>query len=272
MAIRSGRFSAETPASGTTVINIINGHGGTYRIFNSGDDSFDVYDGASKVESVPKECAIDIHPSGIISIRSTKAIDGIYDFLTENAKVRSGRFKLNAGTLQIVEKGKGGGFYRILNSGDKSVFSVKRGADPAVTVKPKMTLDFELKQSDELKVISVARVEGIFDHLDHNNEVKSGRFKIDPNVPPNPDPRNAHTIISTNNVGDAYYRIYNSGVFPFLVVGIGNSSIEIQPKDSYDFKVSKAKKAITVMAKTYQGPIASQRDPIEGIYEFVGDH
>ncbi len=265
MAIRSGRFVGD--ASAATGIEIINGNkAGTYRIFNSGNGTFEVDGFQTPKITLPAACSIDINPKGVVAIKASPSVDGIYDLLTDHGTVRNGRFALeNSTNLQIVDTLVAGGFYRIMNSGEE-VIRWQRGTESIIELNSKMTIDVELKKSDTLKVLPNAtsgKGEGIYFHLDQLATVKSGRFKIDPKIPATTpaDPSKAHKIIDT--VGEeAYYRIFNSGAFDFKIIGL-NAPATVKPNLSFDFKIDK-KSVIEV-----QGLNAD--DPIEGIYEFIGD-
>jgi hypothetical protein len=274
MAIRSGRFDGDAAAA-TTGIEIINGHkDDIYRIFNAGENPFAVHQGTNPFATVPSGCSVDINPKGVITIKSTLKVNGIYDLLTKHATVRSGRFAVEGGAVTSTEQvistaAKGGSVYRIMNSGD-SAFELRRKNKKIVDLKPKMSIDADLKNNDELSVVAAAgqEIEGIYFHLNQIPPVKSGRFKIDPKIPatPVPDPTIAHAIIDASGELESYYRIFNSGAFDFEIEGLGlSSNPTVKPNLSFDFKVS-SKTIVKVKGKT-----GATSDPIEGIYEYLGE-
>ncbi len=271
MAIRSGRFIGGAKSK----LTIIKGTGGTYRIFNSGYHAFDVMVGGKKLASVPPDCSVDVRPtkgSGEVVIYSANAIEGSYEYLSEHSRIRSGRFAKLINPLDIVNESnaKATAFYRVLNSGSNN-FTVKRKNSSAtkkpVDLAPRMSIDVELsKEGLSIEPSGGKPVEGIYFHLDQIQDLRSGRFKIDPAAgKPAPNPYVPHTIIDADSKGEsASYRIFNSGDYAFKLLGVSAfpNGHTINKGMSCDFVVANGDSIIQV-----QG--LNAKEAIEGIYDWI---
>lgn len=185
MAIRSGRFDralAGTPAK----IVIIKSERSTafYRVFNSGDVTFDVNNGSSTTHLAPT-FSLDITVKGEAKIQGNDGdqVKGIYEYLDSQIvgqPIRSGRFKIAAASNaahKIIDLAHQGGsenaYYRIFNS-DEDTFQVWEG-NPGDTSSKKLcdlekeqSYDFEIKSKKDIwvqKATANTRIEGIYDFL-----------------------------------------------------------------------------------------------------------
>jgi hypothetical protein len=180
--------------------------------------------------------------------------------------IRSGRFTVdNAQSGITIIKGRSGAFYRIFNSGENN-FTVKpKGASTPqhqqIQLKPTFSIDVAI--GDEVVIVGAANeaVEGIYDYLDTQNPIRSGRFKLKDN------PDTQHKIVDLHGGGDkAWYRIFNSGEHPIVVEeGKQNPSqlTQLDKEQSFDFEVGTSVTDIYVKS-------TDANKPIEGIYEFLG--
>lgn len=280
MAIRSGRFIGDATQTlvGTKVgLPIIDGHGGTYRIFNSGFADFVVAIKGQPNVVLPSDCSVDVRPgNGDIFIkrvpRGEKMVEGIYEFLSNRSEVRSGRFSKSNGKLTLVSESnarQASVFYRVINSGD-DLLTVNRLISQVSTfvtqLRPKTSIDIELA-GNGLEVQGTLASKGIYFRTDLAGDVKSGRFKMNPKIANHPKPNLLHPIISTlpnPSKSDAYYRVFNSGDHSFLLKGL-DLDVTIAKGMSYDFKIDKLKAVISV-----QG--LNDFDAIEGSFDFVEAH
>ncbi|QDT12560.1 hypothetical protein [Planctomycetes bacterium K23_9] len=285
MAIRSGRFTGDATqilVGNRRGLPIIDGHGGTYRIFNSGYSAFLVAIRGQPNIVLPADCSVDVRPgSGDIMIKRVpatpttpagdKMVEGIYEFLSEHSEVRSGRFSKVSGMFSIVSDANPNAksvLYRVINSGNDAfkIFRLHPTAPTLVTnLKPKTSIDIELDGNGmEVELISSAK--GIYFHLDQVGDVRSGRFKIGPKIPTHPDPSLDHVIINTlrNGRRDNYFRVFNSGDHSFKLHGLA-APVTITSGMSFDFKVARANDIVSV-----QG--LNGTDEIEGSFDFVPPH
>ena len=125
---------------------------------------------------------------------------------------------------------------------------------------------------NDVVVEAEAATEGIYEYLDTQNPIRSGRFKMrlvevggkeDPVV----DPPYPHMIIDLRKGSDrAWYRIFNSGENTIVLQYDKDNPqelIELAKEQSFDFEVGSSYKEILVSAK-------DGTQLIEGIYEFLG--
>lgn len=277
MAIRSGRFRGDASGTGIKIIAAQDRVSAVYRIFNSGDmpdasnpspppvPTFDVNAGYTKVPTVSPGCSLDvlIEKSNDVTIIRTDHTEvvGFYDYLGGQGTFRSGRFTGDAsGGIQIVQGDtKAEKMYRIFNSG-KSPFSVTvDGSSTPTPLGPTFSLDVAVSAS--VVVTASGEVEGIYEYLNTESPVRSGRFNI------KAAPATDHKIIDLKSSSpEAYYRIFNSGDKKFKVMenspGGSPASLigEIDSEQSFDFTIG-SKRDITI--------VASSGYPIEGIYDLV---
>lgn len=171
--------------------------------------------------------------------------------------IRSGRFKVKdaeAGFLLI--DGHYGAYYRVFNSGENSfkvngfAVEVDGSIDVVVTGEVRVTGDKDKE------------IEGIYDQLERDASVRSGRFRIDANT------NTARKIVDLNvsgNAPSAFYRIFNSSKETLVEVYLKNEKkVTLNPGQSVDLEVGKGgNRDVSVKA-----PAADE--PFEGIYEFLG--
>ncbi|MEW4528440.1 hypothetical protein [Maioricimonas sp. JC845] len=179
MPIRSGRFKI---ATATTAQKVVLGRAGAlYRILNSGEHAFTISDGVNTV-SLDKRLSIDIAVSSNLSIESGAdvPVEGMYEYLDTDRRIRSGRFRKELATTaekhRIIDlRGGGSGmakptvYYRIFNSGEEP-FSVVGGTTVVAEVAPEQSLDFEIPGTGprDVYVRAIANskeIEGIYDYL-----------------------------------------------------------------------------------------------------------
>jgi len=182
--------------------------------------------------------------------------------------IRSGRFKVelaSAGEIRIV-KGRSGAFYRIFNSGEDA-FSVTAGAPDSTTLEKGFSLDVAVFDEVVVSTSGKAVVEGIYDYVDTQRPIRSGRFRL------KSAPASHHKIIDLRHSGQkrrAFYRIFNSGeknAFNVMVDGVlcpypAAPDKGLDPNQSLDFEVGYGSRDVYV--------VAVDQYPIEGIYEFLG--
>jgi len=266
MAIRSGRFKVDVAST-----IILGRSGAPYRIFNSGDAAFTVDAGDGNAVALPIACSRDVVVDGSVTIAPVGAVtvEGIYDYLGPPDSVRSGRFKGDAsGTAGIpIIQSRYGTIYRIFNSGDNP-FDVHGGGKSTTPLKPTFSLDVVLNDNVVIKTTAAGEVEGIYDCLDVQSTIRSGRFKLK-TAPAAGDPK--HKIIDFTKAGqkpEAYYRVFNSGGESFQVwegnptSPSSNQLGAVASGQSLDFEIGDGpRRDIYVDATAW---------PIDGIYEFLG--
>jgi hypothetical protein len=183
--------------------------------------------------------------------------------------IRSGRFQRAAQAAAYefpIVAGHERAFYRVFNSGDEE-FKIKLKAGRERTLKPSYSIDLALKDGIVIAVEPDKAVAGIYDYLELVHHVRSGRFKFDYKFDPTTgapvDLDYPHLIIDLQDGNDrAWYRLFNSGQFP-ITVNEGSTKLADVPVDeSFDFAVG-TNKDISVTS-------ADKKNPISGIYEFLG--
>lgn len=236
-----------------------------YRVFNSGESSFDVNYGDGAVE-LGAGCSIDARING--SEVSVTTGNGFYEVLALIAESQSGRCTFEAATAGETRRVIGRArprFYRVLNSGDDDL-QVMVGTT-ALDVKPGMSIDFVPAMDGNVEIKSTAAsqlVESIYDELNRNLSVKSGRFfgTIATTAP--------LTIVDVAQGAGAAatYRFLNSGDHPFQVFVNGAAQCGtggLLPGQSFDLKV-----AVGPNLNVSVSRITDTGDPeINGIYEYV---
>ncbi len=197
MAIRSGRFSSND-ASGNNKILVIKGkRSGTFRFFNSGGNPFTILPSGENTPSgkqivLNPTFSVDISPGngGVYIVGEPpigmppedQPIEGIYDFLSHAATVRSGRFNIklrdHLGAAvdpttphQIIDLqgGNSNAWYRIFNSGDFNI-EIEKGKQNPVVIKllaPGQSFDFQVSQKNVYVKSTNAKepIEGIYEFL-----------------------------------------------------------------------------------------------------------
>lgn len=232
--IRNGRFKFPSTIAGTILIPKVKRQVTAYRFFNAGDNGFEVEivrpNGNVDVSyPVARNCSVDVKVLQTRAVRIKKNdidedVEGVYELLGNDG--RSGRFKVSAAAAATTTKISGTGvrdrIYRLFNSGDKAF---KLNNDASLSVPQYCSLDVFVSDSTELVVVSNAgeAVQGVYDLLIKDIELRSGRFKKDANL--------KIVDFSSANPGSWAYRVYNSGANPFSVAGnrvLANSSIDIE--------------------------------------------
>jgi hypothetical protein len=197
--------------------------------------------------------------------------------------IRSGRFKsddatgsdsdpANDGRIQIIE-GRGGAFYRIVNSG-RHPFTIRvsgGGSSTTIELAPTFSLDIGGANRVRIETSTAVPIEGVYEYLNTERPIRSGRFKLEL------APDAAHKIIDlavgsgSGQIPTAYYRIFNSGEVDFKVWrGEGNSANDIgrvRPGDSLDFAV-RGNGSKDIHIRRMEG--ATHTVVVDGIYEFLG--
>lgn len=177
MGIRSGRFN--TPIDVNTPITIVEGkEGAYYRIFNSGSTTFNVDVGDGSSTSLRPSYSLDVAAGNEVKITSAAAVtvQGIYEYLSLQAEIRSGRFWLEGEDYppttkhKIIDIEKGSpAFYRIFNTG-KWPIKILKGLDQVQleSLAPEQSYDFEVRSKKDIYVQSDDDdhpISGIYDFL-----------------------------------------------------------------------------------------------------------
>ncbi|MHB8900059.1 MAG: hypothetical protein ACYC6Y_15025 [Thermoguttaceae bacterium] len=262
MDIRSGRFKGSA-LGGISIIAAKASVDAVYRIFNSGDPNvdpaappaFEVHAGSAAVAVEPGSSVDILVPKtkNVTIVRSDAVpVVGSYEFLDRPSPFRSGRFKGKAAANEIpIIVGRNSKLYRIFNSGDAS-FTVDTG-NSTTDLDPTHSIDVVVGNNVLIK--GAGAVEGIYEYLEAEYAVRSGRFKIDA------APSAAHKIIHLSAPApEAYYRIFNSGDNEFKVQQGSTDLGTLKPEQSFDFTVSQNQQIFVVAAGSY---------PIEGIYDLL---
>lgn len=286
MALRSGRFKSTGPGSDNSQV-VAKGRHGTLRVYNAGDSAFDVTVASSSSTSssvtLEKDRSIDIvignqATSVSVSAGDNVAFEGIYEFVQDDSPIRSGHFKGvgDPDAIMIVHQG-GGGVYRVMNSGDYP-FTVNIEGDEIGEVAPAFSLDFAAEGNVTITGAASEQLEGIFDALFENVDVRSGRFRFRPDVdiegeaiivPSYPLP--IIDLTGTPSTKGYWYRIFNSGDEIIVVQHKNGGGVtelgRVQPQSSFDFQVpdQPAKRLISVksadLTKVIQGSFDLVNDP-----------
>lgn len=252
---RSGHIKA-ADVSGAKVLNIVASTDGAYRIYNTGNDTFDVQADAHAAIPLQKKSSVDVITNNIIKISKANPapVDGIFERLDSLEPIRTGRFRGDASPAVTIVQNRGEAMYRILNSG-KTSFKVN-GMSQELDKK----LSFDVAASN---AITISRddhlvVEAIYDNLDYHNSTRPGRFKVRLNAN-----QRHNFIFLTGSATTVHYRIFNSGdeEFQFLA-STAASGQRVQPGQSFDFAVAGG----VIMGVS---PIVDGK-PIQGIYEYIG--
>ncbi|MCA8995573.1 MAG: hypothetical protein KDA80_01250 [Planctomycetaceae bacterium] len=181
---------------------------------------------------------------------------------------RNGRFQRPSGTaggeFPIVVAGKDADVYRVFNSGDIDfVVKYKKNNTPEeVTVQPRcavdVTLEGDLKISFAGPIPANQQLEGIYDLVGSDREVRSGRFKAFIN-----DTNPLEVVVGKSN--DFYYRILNSGDNAFDVItksGANPTTVAtLAPTLSLDVTLQRT---LTISTNSTDDIL------VEGIYETLG--
>jgi hypothetical protein len=180
-------------------------------------------------------------------------------------RIRAGRFtSADARSGITIVDGRKGAFYRILNSGEKDfTVDVGNGPNPTTELKPTHSLDVAVTLKIIISTQMAVPIEGIYDYLNTERPIRSGRFNIVLNA------ADRYKIIDIAHGGGgakaAYYRIFNSGTAPIEVRrATGSPLIELRPDQSFDFEITSGG-----ARDIYINPTADATQ-IEGIYDFLG--
>ena len=259
-ALRSGRIKADDVV-GANALTIVSAVTGPFRIFNTGENDFNVKPTAQDSIVLKPRSSVDVRVNGdiVIDRTATGAVKGFYEYIDPFTSLRGGKFKgLATPALTIVQNRGDAVFYRILNSHKTNNFEVRVGTTLITTLEPRFSIDVAAGAKVTITRATLPVV-GIYDYLDSRNVIQSGRFSITMAA------TDRHKIIDhTGGARRVYYRIFNSGEEPF-VVRRGTTAItpRVRPDQSLDFDIpSSGDKIITV------SPVTGTK-LIEGIYDFL---
>ncbi len=162
---------------------------------------------------------------------------------------RSGRFTSDLVTaakdLTIIRAGTER--VRIHNSG-KADFVVKPEGSTTptgeqITLFKKSSVDINLNGSDVLITQAAnTAVEGLYEYIDPQNPIRSGRFKA----------AGGANVVITQGMAQKLYRILNSGDEDFTVTVNGNLRATVKPRRSIDL-VAKNHRVVISAAAKFQG-------------------
>lgn len=152
-----------------------------------------------------------------------------------SGSIRSGRFKITNSTGAaddfLIIKTVKESVYRFFNSGSKS-FTVKVSTSISIVVESKDSIDVEVTGDLHIEVANGDTVEGIYDFVEGNFDVRNGRFSGSFNDSKSPE-------IIRGRVG-SLYRVFNSGDDDFRIK-YGNlanpTTSKISKRQSHDFVV-----------------------------------
>ena len=181
MAIRSGRFTGDASGVGITIVS--GRPGAFYRIFNSGNHSFEVHASSSHT-TLGKAMSLDVvvvNNDIVIKAGTGVVVEGIYEYLDGRDPIRSGRFKLETAPSErhkVIDLSVSGpkpkAFYRVFNSGVKSfkVIASNKVVDEVLIeeLRPAQSSDFAIDSKRDIYVVPHAStdpypIEGIYDFL-----------------------------------------------------------------------------------------------------------
>ena len=182
--------------------------------------------------------------------------------------IRSGRFSSNTTDDIPIVKGRMGAFYRILNSGENS-FTVDDGNE-SNDLAPNQSLDVAVTGAVTISISGNVPVGGIYEYLESDNPVRSGRFKQTVQ-----DESAIHKIIDINGGGlkknVVFYRVLNSGDWP-IQVWAGNQSanaVRVLPENSLDLAIGSVR-SINLSLKKLEAGTQPGGYVVEGIYDYLG--
>ncbi len=264
--LRSGHIKADN-VSETKQLKIIK-RNGVFRVYNTGADDFAVKPSSQAPIPLKKKGSVDFEVNGevVIDRAAEGPVKGIYECIDIPTPIRSGRFKGPANGLGItIVQNRNTTFYRILNSSKQvdNDFEVRFGGPEPAILAPKMSIDVAALPNITIFRSTSQPVIGIYDYLDVENVVQSGRFSIQMASSAR------HKIIDFRGGNKrAFYRILNSGEAPFVVrLGVTMLTtvpLHLEPEQSLDFEVPASGEQIVTVA-----PVGGTK-LIEGIYEFFG--
>lgn len=283
MSVKPGRISSDlAPGASKKIFYPANQRNNVdmFRIFNSGEVSFEVTSGGSKIARLYPRCSIDIDPRSDVALADSQAtaavrLEAIYEYFSDQANlndgIRQGRFnfvgtaKVNSDNFFIAlgqQHGGGnrGGIYRVLNSGQQQL-DLKIGTGGGArthSIDPRESLDFCVE--DVVEVTST-NSEGIYlnltrDDLSAGSGTPAGRFKILAGGA-------KKTVVDLEGLGGgrrAFYRIFNSSDTEITATA-GGYSVTLGKGDSADFDLTNRQ---TVEVDPHSSKI------VEGSLEFLG--
>jgi hypothetical protein len=189
--------------------------------------------------------------------------------------IRSGRFRVKPDgsdidhtIVSLGDKGKGGAFYRILNSGKDPLtlkYQSHSSGNLTHTVLTEQSFDLYVKASTTviITVTDGTTAEGIYDFLGDGTtrsleEVRSGRFKIADGSALSPV-----ADFGGSNKATGYYRFFNSGAESFKILTAGSVLVaKLEGGNSADVSATLRKN----LQVQHGDDLA---EPIEGIYDFL---
>ena len=279
--IRSGRFKLDSASAGNLIIDV--GTAGSYRFINAGEEPFnvDLPNGGGVVHhKVAVDCSLDLEVTSTAAISKVGAADeveGVYDLNSVGAQIRSGRFRStdpDSNPVLIVKDPGGVNVkrYRVTNTGKRD-FDVRLGSTN-LTVERYCSLDFvAIANQVRIRRGSDLLVEGIYDLLANESEIRSGHFKIKTG-----NSSQSRTIIhladgTLNPKPRAAYRIHNTGNFKFNLASATADIGIVQPNHSLDFEIPNTGTDNDRIIRVIQ--LVDPDDPnnfplISGVFDFLG--
>ena len=173
--LRSGRFKIAAVAAPVPTKIIVGVSGRIYRVLNSGTNAITISGSVSAPIPVLQNCSSDVYVDNAdvaVAGLANQAIQGVYDQLSDDAAVRSGRFRGTVNTKIIdfsASNGQGKYSYRIYNSGSNPFNVVATdSATTLATVTPNNSVDIEVNsanQTIEAQTANAALIDGAYEFL-----------------------------------------------------------------------------------------------------------
>jgi hypothetical protein len=264
--LRSGRFTFEAFPNADVIISQGNANQ-TYRILNSGESEFGVKNGAGAAAPLGSDSSFDFNSASTISISAMAGapVQGIYEVVGLGTSIRSGRFHVKQAATAPFEivRGVEKGLYRIFNSGKQDLAVSVAGGPAVVPVKPRNSLDVHSGTSIAIPKAAMGAVKGIYDRIDTEAVVRSGRFR-NKDMPSTNPLKIIDMTDPTLSVPASRYRIFNAGQHKiFLDFSLGGMPAQrvVHPDQSVDIKVL-PNEFVTVKAE-------ADNEPIQVIYDLL---
>lgn len=168
-SFRSGRFKGNASGSGITIV--LGKAKKLYRIFNSGDTTFNVVVGGSSTP-LASTFSLDVAVGDDVIITAGGNVEGIYEYLGSEPPLRSGRFNLKTAPTpdhKIIDLSSSTpeAFYRVFNSGSNGFKLQAGGSDLTDEIGPEQSFDFTIGSNRDITVVPAKNypIEGIYDLL-----------------------------------------------------------------------------------------------------------
>lgn len=188
------------------------------------------------------------------------------------APVRGGRFKIAENSELKIVHGRALSRYRIYNTGtDEQDDQLKVVGSPTnnIPVKDGSSLDI-VATGDEVKIVAVKPVEGIYEILGTESPMRPGRFKV-----LKADAASPRVIVDMNVASQttpkAIYRIFNSGKHPFTVQSGGTDVTILAADQSVDLQLPETGAGRKVRIVGIADEETGEFERLEGVYEYLGD-